>query len=114
MEWAAARGHPTCETCAEGVSRKMARSTSRWTRLVGLATMAVAAACSDEPAPRVSSAAPATCEIERRPLTFANGSEIYIEPSNLTAVGTEFLVTGAPTYRFGVGRGRNSNRLEAD
>ena len=90
----------------------MSGSKAGWrTRWVAAAACATAVGCSSEPAPR-SAATPAgpgtVCQSDPRPLTLADGIQLYVEPQNLFPVGGELLVSGTPTYSFDVGVGRNA------
>ncbi|MGE0161039.1 MAG: hypothetical protein AB7T31_16700 [Gemmatimonadales bacterium] len=94
----------------------------RWSRrAIGVGALA-ACACGGDPEQAPASAGPAAassaplapCLLEQSPLLAADGTELYIEPQNLFALGDAWVVAGAPSYRWGVAPGRDAVRLQTD
>jgi hypothetical protein len=54
------------------------------------------------------------CLLERRPLTLADSSEVYVEFEDVITVGDDALLAGSPSYRFKPVPGWAAERLSAD
>ncbi len=87
---------------------------------IAAAACATAAACSSELPPRSAATPPSQgdpvvpCLLERRPLTLADGTQVYVEHEQVIQVGEELLLAGSPSFHWKPRPGRAAERLSSD